>query len=225
MTKDVKAHRHAPRTQAERRGATRAALLDACARTLATVGYAATTTTAVAAEAGVSRGALQHTFNDRAELMVAVVAEGYQRMVDDLRLGAGPDGTIAERVAANVSAMLRAYGSPYAIAAYEVLLGERSNAAFMATHAALLGDAEAQLDRMWLETFADSGVPHAALLTARRVARAAVMGLVARSFPLGWDDPTAAAIAPAITALLVGQQQLDDRLDPEVAEALRLQLE
>ncbi len=57
-------------------------------RTLTTVGYAATTTTAVAAEAGVSRGALQYAFDDRAEVMVAVVCQGYQRMVDELRHGA-----------------------------------------------------------------------------------------------------------------------------------------
>ncbi len=202
VSKDVKADQHVRRTQAERSSATRAALLDACARTLATVGYAATTTTAVAAEAGVSRGALQYAFEDRAELMVAVVREGYQQMVGELRHGAGTEGTIAERVAVIVEAMLRAYGSPHAIAAYEVLLGERGNPAFMATHADLLDDAEGELDRMWLEAFVDSGLDDAALTTARRVARAAVIGLVARGLPLGADDATAAAIAPAVTALI-----------------------
>ncbi len=205
---DVKADRPTRRTQAERSGATRAALLDACARMLATVGYAATTTTAVATEAGVSRGALQYTFGDRAEMMVEVVREGYRRLVDGCRLGAETDGTIAERVAANVEAMLRAYGSPSAIAAYEVLRGERSNPVFMEAHATLLDDAEGELDRMWLETFADSGLDDAALLTARRVARAAVIGLVARSFPLGSDDATAAAIAPAVTALISPSEPL-----------------
>lgn len=206
VTKDVKARRHARRTQAERSGATRAALLDSCARLLATVGYAATTTTAVATEAGVSRGALQYAFDDRAEMMVAVVREGYRRLVDEIRRGTmaitTDSGTIAERVAANVEVMLRAYGSPYAIAAYEVLLGERCHPVFMATHADLLGDAERELDRMWVEIFADSAVDDAALLTARRVARAAMIGLVARGLPLGDDDRTAAAIAPAITALI-----------------------
>jgi len=202
VTKDVKARPKVRRTQAQRTDATRRALLDACARTLATVGYAATTTTAVAQEAGVSRGALQYTFHDRAELMVEVVREAYQRIVDEVRQVAGTRGTIAERVAANVEAMLRAYGSPYAIAAYEVLLGERGNPAFMAIHTDLLDHAEGELDQMWLAAFADSGLDDAALITARRVARAAVIGLVARGFPLGADDSTAAAIGPAVAALI-----------------------
>lgn len=203
MQQDVKTPGRVRRTQAQRTSATRAALLDACAQTLATVGYAATTTTTVAVRAGVSRGALQYTFQDRAEMMLAVVGEGYRHMVDECRRGARAEGTIAERVAAHVAAMLRAYGSPSAIAAFEVLLGERGNPMFMDTHAELLRDAEDELDRLWLEHFADSGSDAAALLTARRVARAAVIGLVARGFPLGPDEATAAAIAPAVTALVL----------------------
>lgn len=202
MARPVKTQRSERRSQRQRSGATRTALLDACARTLATVGYAATTTTAVAEEAGVSRGALQYSFEDRTELMVAVAREGYQRLVDDLRAGATNEGTTAERAAAHVDTMLRAYGSPYAVAAYEVLLGERGNPAFMTAHAELLGSAEAELDQLWLDTFAGAGATDAAILTARRVARAAVLGLIARSLPLGADDTTAAAIAPAVAALI-----------------------
>jgi AcrR family transcriptional regulator len=58
-----------PRTQAERRAATRVALLDATVACLAEEGYANATTRRIAARAGVTPGALQHHFATRAELL------------------------------------------------------------------------------------------------------------------------------------------------------------
>lgn len=190
------------RSQAERRNATRTALIDACARQLSNAGYAATTTTSVADAAGLSRGALQHTFEDRTELIMAVTREGYERLVADLRQTAPLAGSTGERVATMIEAMLDAYAAPHAVAAYEVLLGERSNPEFMALHADLLQAAEADLDELWLRVFADCGATDTVILQARRVARAAVLGLVVRSVPLGTDARTTTALAEAITALL-----------------------
>jgi AcrR family transcriptional regulator len=65
------------RTQAERREATRNALLDATIDSLAREGYAATTTRRVAELAGVSPGALQHHFGSRAGL----VSEAMRRVM------------------------------------------------------------------------------------------------------------------------------------------------
>ena len=202
MTGPRRAKKPERRTQEERRHATRFALIDACARQLATAGYAAATTTAIADAAGLSRGALQHTFVDRTDLMVTVARDGYERLVDELRATAPTTGSTGERVAALIDTMLDAYGAPHAVAAYEVLLGERSNPEFMALHAEVLQSAEADLDELWLTIFADSDAAEAAILQARRVARAAVLGLVVRSVPLGTDAATAAALADAVTALL-----------------------
>jgi AcrR family transcriptional regulator len=57
------------RTQAERRAATRTALLDAAIECLVEYGYAKTTTRRIAERAGVTRGALQHHFASKAELL------------------------------------------------------------------------------------------------------------------------------------------------------------
>jgi AcrR family transcriptional regulator len=65
------------RTQAERRETTRNALLDATIDSLASEGYAATTTRRVAELAGVSPGALQHHFGSRAGL----VSEAMRRVM------------------------------------------------------------------------------------------------------------------------------------------------
>jgi AcrR family transcriptional regulator len=59
------------RTQAERRAATRAALLEACVDCLLEYGYTKLTTAAVVRRAQVSRGAQAHYFSTKAELVVA----------------------------------------------------------------------------------------------------------------------------------------------------------
>lgn len=73
------------RTQAERREATRTALLDATIDCLVEFGYAGTTTARVADRAGVSRGAQIHYFRSKAELVVAAVEHLARRRMDELR--------------------------------------------------------------------------------------------------------------------------------------------
>jgi AcrR family transcriptional regulator len=73
------------RTQAERREGTIAALLDATVACLAERGYAATSTAAVCAEAGVSQGALFRHFPTRQALFVATAEHVATRNVEDFR--------------------------------------------------------------------------------------------------------------------------------------------
>ncbi|HVU04356.1 MAG TPA: helix-turn-helix domain-containing protein [Polyangiaceae bacterium] len=63
------------RTQADRRAATRRALLDATVRSLVELGYAHTTTTEIAARAGVSQGALFKHFPTKEALLSTAAAE------------------------------------------------------------------------------------------------------------------------------------------------------
>jgi AcrR family transcriptional regulator len=61
--------RHKRRTQKERRETTRTALLEATIDCLVRHGYGNTTTRAIADRAGVSQGALEHHFANKAELV------------------------------------------------------------------------------------------------------------------------------------------------------------
>jgi AcrR family transcriptional regulator len=60
-------------TQAERRARSRSALLESAARGLSRYGYANLVLEEVAREAGYSRGALYHQFNDKEDLALAVI--------------------------------------------------------------------------------------------------------------------------------------------------------
>ena len=72
------------RTQAERRRATRTALLDATVSCLIEDGYANSTTRRIAERAKVSPGALQHHFASKQELVSEAIAYLNQRVTRDL---------------------------------------------------------------------------------------------------------------------------------------------
>lgn len=71
------------RTQAERSGATRAALIAAARRLFAARGYAAVGTEEIVREAGVTRGALYHHFDGKRGLMLAV----YEQVEEEISRG------------------------------------------------------------------------------------------------------------------------------------------
>ena len=73
------------RTQGERSAETRARLLDATVESLIEAGYAHTTTTAVCARAGLSRGAQLHHFPTKSELVIAAVAHLTRRRAKEVR--------------------------------------------------------------------------------------------------------------------------------------------
>ncbi|WP_304523685.1 TetR/AcrR family transcriptional regulator [Actinocorallia sp. API 0066] len=73
------------RTQAERRSATQARLLDATAETLADLGWAGLSTTEVSRRAGVSRGAQQHHYPTKMELVAAALDHLLDRLREEYR--------------------------------------------------------------------------------------------------------------------------------------------
>ncbi len=74
-----------PEPKQDRSRATRQRLLDATIASLADVGWDRTTVVAVAGRAGVSRGAAQHHFVTRDDLVVAAVDQVRERILSDLR--------------------------------------------------------------------------------------------------------------------------------------------
>jgi AcrR family transcriptional regulator len=78
---------HGPRsTQVERSARTRSALLESAARGLSRYGYGNLVLEEVAREAGYTRGALYHQFDDKEDLALAVIAwvnENWMREVGD----------------------------------------------------------------------------------------------------------------------------------------------
>jgi AcrR family transcriptional regulator len=122
VTTQARAHR----TQQERRERTRAALLDATVDCLVDLGYARTTVQEICRRAGLSRGAQQHHFTTKAELMVAAVEHLVTRLreqiTDSLVLPPGP-----ERVSEAIDLLWHGFSGKLSTAALELWIAARTD--------------------------------------------------------------------------------------------------
>ncbi|GAB3000365.1 TetR/AcrR family transcriptional regulator [Amycolatopsis acidiphila] len=116
------------RTQAERRMATRTALLEATVECLVEFGYANVTAAQIAARAGVTRGAQAHYFATKAELVVAGLEYAIGRIVEQLRADPPHRPTEAETVLAVVDRLWAMHDSKMFTAVTELWLGSRTDA-------------------------------------------------------------------------------------------------
>ena len=117
------------RTQAERREQTRTALLDATVDCLVELGYARSSMQEICARAGVSKGAAQHHFADKADMMAAAVEHLTNRRMEALAesLGALPRGVDA--IPAAVDMLWAGYSGTLATASTELWIAARTDPA------------------------------------------------------------------------------------------------
>jgi AcrR family transcriptional regulator len=115
------------RTQAERRAATRTALLDATIDCLIDYGYANTTTNRIVERAGVSRGAQVHHYPTKASLVAEAVRHLAERRTGELlsELEALPEGR--NRVKAALDLLWKAHSGPLFQASLELWVAARTD--------------------------------------------------------------------------------------------------
>ena len=118
----------AHRTQAERREQTKTALLDATIDCLVEIGYARTSVQEICARAGVSKGAVQHHFSAKAELMAAAVVHLTTKLKGQLAesmalLPGGPDG-----IPAAIDMLWEGYSGALSTAVTELWVAARTDA-------------------------------------------------------------------------------------------------
>lgn len=127
MTRARKASGRTRRTNAERTAATRAAILDATVSCLSELGYGRTTTTEVAARAGVSRGALLHNFPMRSQLVVAAAQHVFDQQVADVREHGAGLAAAADRADAVIEMLFALTTRPTVLAIFEVIAAARTD--------------------------------------------------------------------------------------------------
>jgi AcrR family transcriptional regulator len=113
--------------QQERSRATQARLLESTVECLVERGWSGTTTTVVAARAGVSRGAQLHHYPTKSELVMAAVEHLAERRAAEIRqeaavLPAGP-----QRLDRVVDMLAAAFTGPLFVAALEVWVAARTD--------------------------------------------------------------------------------------------------
>ena len=117
----------ARRTQAERSAGTRALLLDATIESLATNGYANTTTTEVCRRAGVSQGALFKHFATKADLLCRAAEELFAQLRANYRAGFVAAAAEGDPVAAATRLLETTFREPRLQAAFELYQAPRTD--------------------------------------------------------------------------------------------------
>jgi len=162
------------RTQAERSAATRRKLESAAIDLICATGYFDLTLAKVADRAGVSRGAVQHHFGTRAELLLALINDfspAYLR-----RIKPPANASLEARVDRVIDHFWTLYQHKQAIAVFHIWLGGRSDPELQPILRQTMQRFEQELDRRWREIFADRHLPPNRIAAARRVALAGLRG-------------------------------------------------
>lgn len=116
-----------PRTQTERSAATRKALLEATITVLLENGYNGCSLTKVARMAGLTTGSVQHHFDTKADLMLAVIEERIFEIGNLSDKQIGPELSIARRCEKVVESQWGYYRDPSYLAIWTIILGGRSD--------------------------------------------------------------------------------------------------
>jgi AcrR family transcriptional regulator len=173
------------RTQGERRDATVGKLIKAVVACLNEHGYAATTTPLVAKRAGVTRGALQHHFASKNELLLAAHVHLTHLLHERLKRMLGFRGGLEARCRHVVETLWEVFGSPEYAAILELMLGTRGDPQLHAAVSTIRTGSMREEDLMWARVFADVALPPARLRDTRYLVWMSLAGLsIQAMFPL-----------------------------------------
>jgi AcrR family transcriptional regulator len=115
------------RTQAERSERTRELLLDATIACLVELGYARTTVQEICRRAGLSRGAQQHHFTTKAELMTSALEHLFRRLGEEILTATSNLPPGPERLDEGIDLLWRAYSGTLSTAAVELWVAARTD--------------------------------------------------------------------------------------------------
>lgn len=158
---EVEAAPRVRRTQQERRDTTRLKLLEATAECLVELGYARTTTLAVAQRAGISHGALFKHFPTKAGLLGAAVEHLFPRLITEYR--STVDATVpspGDRVAQAIERLWSIYQRPELLAAIELYVAARTDAELASALSTVDPPHRRHLHRVARELFPDVAATH-----------------------------------------------------------------
>lgn len=168
-----------PRTQEERSATTRRQLIDAAVECLSELGYLESTVEVVAKKAGVSRGAVQHHFGSRNNLLIAVVDDFGLSLAEPAEISRNL--SMAARVDAVVEHTWEQVRRPHFIAVVQVWLATRNIPDVVQITGKKIAHFERELDQRWQELFSDINVSPQQIAVTRHIVLAALRGLALRA--------------------------------------------
>jgi AcrR family transcriptional regulator len=196
------------RTQAQRSHRTRAKILSGTIRAIRTHGYANSTIARIAKTARVSIGAIQYHFNDKDDLMVAML----DHVFEDLhRFLTGPEarsGNLTERVRIIVDRYWHGFASPNYLVAWEIIAAAKDHPLLRTRIREHSANATQSAFGLWRDAFSDLGISDENLFATLQMTLASLRGLAV----LRWvdEDPTEHGNYKAMMAQTLETQLMRD---------------
>jgi AcrR family transcriptional regulator len=192
--------RRVRRTQEERSTATRTALLDATLECLEVDGYAHTTTTRIARQAGVSRGAQLHHFPTKIELVTEAVAHLFARRHAEFLDAFARLPAEAVRVEAAIDLLWEMFRGPTFVIWLELAVAARTDPELAEPVQRMTGEFFDLVERTFLDLFVRQSTSNPYFDIAPRFAFALLEGL-ALSRLHGPEDANTDAVVDAAKSI------------------------
>jgi len=176
------------RTQEERTYEARAKLISAAISLINEKGFARTTMSDIAGRAGLTRGAIQHHFDGRVDLVTTILLEVESRVVESFAAAApGPGVPLAKGIDVLIDNLGAVCQSSAYLAAMDICFTSRSDPDLRDTIRQSVRRSSDHFRLLWQSTFGPE-IPEATISECRRVMVAVSRGLVmSRLFS---SDPT-----------------------------------
>jgi len=147
------------RTQSQRRKETQEAVLSAAIKLLIDKGHGGFSSSRVAAMAGVSRGALEHYFPTKQDLLAAATRHAMREAVEHAGMLARRAVRSNDPVAKFLMDSEHFFFSPVYHAMIEIILAMRSDAVLHRICFPIIEDARQILNNIWIDTLRGAGYP------------------------------------------------------------------
>src|SRR6516225_518480 len=131
-------------------------MLDAVVECILENGYYEASSNAIARQAGVTWGAIQHQFGTRQGLLLAVLEDRWQRLRDRMQTTEVSGATLEERLACVMGALEEHYGTPEYLVLTQIMLDLIQSPASSAATKRAVAEHGRNLTRVWRPLFAEA---------------------------------------------------------------------
>ncbi|MFV0244715.1 MAG: TetR/AcrR family transcriptional regulator [Qingshengfaniella sp.] len=144
-------------TQAQRREKTQALILETAMQILATEGYSNFSSSGVATRAGVSRGALEHYYPKKIDLVAAACQHAMNAALDEAKAFVRSAEEENDPISTFLASSERFFFAPGYLAQVELLIAARADPELEAVLFPIIGAARSTMDALWAETLEHQG--------------------------------------------------------------------
>ncbi len=199
------------RTQAERSTRTRQRIIRAAVEIISKSGFKKASMGQIAAAAGVTTGAIQHHFGDKAGILSAVTELSFSQLATRLSVIFIENERLEDRVAQFIEVLWEKYQTPIFWISLEIIMNMKNDTVFTERAKMYMDQISLFIDRLWMGTFWDTPAPREHHIAAQRFLFNTINGLAIEQLtnPAVHESKTTfILLKTVITQLLNGHHKL-----------------